>query len=163
MTAAEFRHIAQRLHPWLMDVAGRYHLDHDTADDVVQETLIRLWQMQHTLHEPVEPLAKVILRNIIVDTLRRQKHTLPLNENITAHSSTDTAGSTDRVERMLKVMTTLPENQQDILRLRHLEGMEMKQLAQHTGSNETTVRQQLSRARKALKAAYLKYSQHDEH
>lgn len=157
MTSAEFKQVAERLRPWLMDAACRYHLDHDTADDVVQETLIRLWQMHHTLHEPVEPLAKVILRNLIIDTIRRQKHNLPLNENIITQQSNDHTGNTNRMEYLLNVMTTLPEKQQEILRMRHIEGMEMTSMAQQIGTSEVNVRQQLSRARKALKAAYMKH------
>ncbi|WP_461186510.1 RNA polymerase sigma factor, partial [Trueperella pyogenes] len=50
---------------------------------------------------------------------------------------------------------TLPTMQQTILRLRHMEGMEMQQIAELIGSNEVAVRKALSRARKAIKAQYL--------
>ena len=40
--------------------------------------------------------------------------------------------------------------QQTIIRLRHMEGMEMKEIASLTGSTEVAVRKALSRARKTL-------------
>ena len=48
----------------------------------------------------------------------------------------------------------VPTLQQTILRLRHIEGMEMREIAELTGSSEVAIRQTLSRARKALKQQY---------
>ena len=46
--------------------------------------------------------------------------------------------------------------QQTILRLRHIEGMEMKEIAELTGSTEVAIRKTLSRARQTLKQQYQK-------
>jgi RNA polymerase sigma-70 factor (ECF subfamily) len=47
--------------------------------------------------------------------------------------------------------------QQTIVRLRHMEGMEMRQIAELTGSSEVAVRKALSRARKAIKEQFLNH------
>ena len=46
--------------------------------------------------------------------------------------------------------------QQTILRLRHIEGMEMSDIAEMTGSNEVALRKVLSRARQAVRLQFLK-------
>ena len=55
---------------------------------------------------------------------------------------------------MMKVIETLPDMQQTILRLRHMEGMDSKEIANLTGSTEVAVRKALSRARQAVRDKY---------
>ena len=63
-----------------------------------------------------------------------------------SHEDSDTT----LLEQTMKMIDQLPEMQQTIIRLRHMEGMEMKEIASLTGSTEVAVRKALSRARKAL-------------
>lgn len=51
----------------------------------------------------------------------------------------------------MKVIEALPDLQQTILRLRHMEGMDSKEIAELTGSTEVAVRKALSRARQAVR------------
>jgi RNA polymerase sigma-70 factor (ECF subfamily) len=60
-----------------------------------------------------------------------------------------------RMERILGIIATLPPMQQTILRLRHMEDMEMEDIAELIGSNEVAVRKSLSRARKLVLEKYL--------
>jgi RNA polymerase sigma-70 factor (ECF subfamily) len=57
---------------------------------------------------------------------------------------------------MLAIIETLPSLQQTILRLRHIEGMEMKDIAELIGTNEVAIRKALSRARQAVRTQYMK-------
>ena len=76
---------------------------------------------------------------------------------LTANGETDEAdGDDERIERMMAVVSTLPDLQQTILRLRHLEGMEMNEIADLTGSSEVAIRKALSRARQAVRQKYMK-------
>ena len=56
----------------------------------------------------------------------------------------------------MAVIETLPSLQQTILRLRHIEGMEMSDIAALIGSNEVAIRKALSRARQAVRTQYVK-------
>ncbi len=58
------------------------------------------------------------------------------------------------------IIESLPSLQQTILRLRHMEGMEMKDIAEIIGSSEVALRKALSRARQAVRQQYMK--QYDE-
>ena len=56
----------------------------------------------------------------------------------------------ERIERMMTLVATLPTMQQTVLRLRHMQGMEMRDIARIIGASEVSVRQSLSRARRAV-------------
>lgn len=79
---------------------------------------------------------------------------------IAADADTDTDNH-ERIERMMAVVDTLPDAQQTLLRLRHMQGMEMKKLASLLQMNETAVRKALSRARMAVKEQYLKRQEYE--
>ena len=152
MTQEEFKEEAQRLRPRLMLTARRY-LGDDDAEDTVQDALLRLWQMVGELRQPFDALALRLTRNLCIDKVRRRKPTVMLTDS----NGTDQAdGDDERVERMMAVVSTLPDLQQTILRLRHLEGMEMNEIADLTGSSEVAIRKALSRARQAVRQKYMK-------
>jgi RNA polymerase sigma-70 factor (ECF subfamily) len=52
---------------------------------------------------------------------------------------------------MMQMVEQLPDKQQTILRLRHMEGMEMADIAALLCTTETAVRKSLSRARQAVR------------
>lgn len=151
MTQEEFKEEAQRLRPRLMLTARRY-LGDDDAEDTVQDALLRLWQMVGELRQPLDALALRLTRNLCIDQVRRRKPTVMLTDS----GRTDETGDDERIERMMAVVSTLPDLQQTILRLRHLEGMEMNEIADLTGSSEVAVRKALSRARQAVRQKYMK-------
>ena len=133
------------------DLAKRYLKDADEAEDVVQDALLKLWQMHTELRCPMQPMAMVVTRNLSIDRLRRQHRKEPLGQ-----IAEDEPQADERTERILSIIETLPTMQQTILRLRHLEEMEMKELAEFTRSTEVAVRKALSRARMAVRQQYLK-------
>ena len=148
MTTETFRQEAQRMRTTLVRLAFGILRDFDEAEDVVQDVLLRLWQMRDQLRMPIEPLARVLTRNRCIDIVRRKK---PAAELSMAVFQEEDEALRERIERMMKVIETLPDLQQTILRLRHMEGMEFKEIAELTGSTEVAVRKALSRARQAVR------------
>lgn len=148
MTTETFRQEAQRMRTTLVRLAFGILRDSDEAEDVVQDVLLRLWQMRDQLRMPIEPLARVLTRNRCIDIVRRKK---PAAELSMAVFQEEDEALRERIERMMKVIETLPDLQQTILRLRHMEGMEFKEIAELTGSTEVAVRKALSRARQAVR------------
>lgn len=155
MTQEEYKEEARRLRPQMMNVARRYLAD-DDAEDTVQDALLRLWQMVDKLRMPLDGLASVLVRNLCVDKERRRHRTLALTEA----DDNENNGQDERIERMMGIIESLPSLQQTILRLRHMEGMEMKDIAEIIGSSEVALRKALSRARQAVRQQYMK--QYDE-
>lgn len=152
MTAEAFETEIARLRPKLMDTARRYLKDRQEAEDVVQDALLRLWQLRDQLRLPVDALASVLTRNLCINRLQRRKPTTVLTPN---HQQADTATNHERVERMMAIVEQLPELQQLILRLHHMEGMRTKEIARLTQMSEDAVRKALSRARMAVREKYL--------
>ncbi|MBQ5506824.1 MAG: sigma-70 family RNA polymerase sigma factor, partial [Prevotella sp.] len=99
---------------------------------------------------PLDRMAMVVTRNLAIELLRQRK-----SEDLLEYVETDEPREDFRIERILTILSTLPPMQQTILRLRHMEGWEMADIAELVGSNEVAIRKSLSRARKALKEKYL--------
>ena len=152
MTQEEYKEEVRRLRPQLLQTARRY-LTEDDAEDTVQDVLLRLWQMVDTLRMPIDALATVLVRNFCVDKLRRQR---PLQTLTASYEQPDETETDERIERVLAMIDALPTLQQTILRLRHIEGMKMREIAELTGSSEVAIRKTLSRARQTLKQQYEK-------
>ncbi|MCR5131433.1 MAG: sigma-70 family RNA polymerase sigma factor [Prevotella sp.] len=151
MTSEEFKQEAQAVRHQLISQARRYLGDTDEAEDVVQDALLRLWQMHSELQSPLARMAMVVVRNLAIDRLRKRKFTEPLD----AVATEEEPSPDNRTERLLSVMESLPTLQQTILRMRHMEGMEMSDIAEIVGSTEVAMRKALSRARQALREKYL--------
>lgn len=152
MDEALFREEAERLRPAMKQVA-RLYLDDYEADDVVQDALLRLWQMHSQLPVPLDRLAAVIVRNMAIDHLRRRHATVSVDSVEIAEL---TAGDDTRYERIEKLMASLPPIQQTVLRLRHISEMDYDEIATLVGSTPQAVCQMVSRARRTLLKNYNK-------
>lgn len=160
MTVEEYQQAVAELQRELEKVAERYLPGSDESDDVVQETLLRLWQMHDQLHLPVLPFAKAIVKNLCLDKLRRSHHFDDIDSIHKIPSEDDHPD--ERIERMMHIIDTLPTMQQTVLRLRHLEGMEFKDIAMITGMSEAAIRKAVSRARQSVRDIYfVKYKKED--
>ena len=152
MTQEEYKDEVRRIRPKLISVARRFVGD-DDAEDTVQDVLLRLWQMLDELRLPLDALATVLVRNQCISLLRKQHHAVTADGYAIemADDSTD-----ESLDRLMAIVEGLPSMQQTILRLRHMEGMEMSDIAELTGSNEVAVRKALSRARQTVRLQFLK-------
>ena len=152
MTKDEYEIAMQRLRPGLIAEATRYMGNADEAEDMVQDAMLKLWQMCDQLKSPVEGLARVLVRNICLDSIRRRKPREGIESAppLMMHGSNE-AEEHERIERMMQLVEDLPDVPQTILRLRHMEGMEMKEIAKLLHMEEAAVRKALSRARQAVR------------
>lgn len=154
MTAEEFQDEAKRIRPKLISTAIRYLRDADEAEDMVQDAMLKLWVLCGQLNKPMDNLALVLVRNIAVDHIRRHRTFEEISEN-DAETDEGDAEEHKKIERMMSIVDALPDALQIIIRLRHVEGMDYKDIARLTDSSETAVRKSMSRARMAIKNKYL--------
>ena len=162
MEETEFEHIAQEMRPRLTAHCQRY-LSAGTlaeeADDIVQETLVKLWKMRERLSEyqSIEALGMTIARNLCIDHLRRNKaQTASLEqmkhpaEICTAAERTDQAIIGEDTQRRLnRAMDRLPDTQRRMLLLRS-EGKSLDEIAEICGTNKTSTKTMISAARRSL-------------
>lgn len=158
MNEQEFKHITRELQPALLLVARKIIGDEEEAKDVVQDSMLRLWLLKDEVQN-IRGFARILVRNRSLDVVRkRQKHVL------VEFKETDDIAPTDehdeRIDRMMALIENLPTMQQTVLRLRHMEGKEMSEIAELIGTTEQAIRQSLSRARRAVLASYNKTKKH---
>ena len=134
----------------LLRLCYLYLKDIHLAEDAVQDVLLKLWGMAAELRSPAAPLAKVLVRNVCVDRLRRCKSKVGIGL-ADMPAPADEGADGDVFAHVMKVIDTLPAAQQVVLRLRHIDGMPMADIARLTGSSEAAVRKTLSRARMAVR------------
>lgn len=136
-------------------------IDEDLADDVAQDTLLRLWTMRDRLetYRSVEALAMVIARNRAIDLLReRSAPTISLDDFDRAdHSPTpeETMIGHEETDALHRILSTLPSGQQAVIRMKHIEGLEINEIASITGSTPGAIRVTLSRARHHIKELFM--------
>ena len=148
MTTDEFKQQAEGLRLQLISVAQRYLGTTDEAEDIVQDTMVKLWLMREQLKSPISAFACMVTRNLCIDCLRRKHPTVDITQ---LSYEDDLSDDGEQIEQMLKVIDSLPSTQRTILRMRHLQGMEMREIALVLGSTEVAVRKTLSRARKVVR------------
>ena len=147
----EFEIFVQRSRESMIATARRYGVTLAEAEDIVQDALLRLYAMRHRLDEyrRVESLANVVVRNMTIDLLRKRNRYVEVALNADLLSEED-VGSDERVKPLLRAMGQLPSKQQLVLRMKHIEELEVEEIASLLGMNIEAVYQNLSRARRAL-------------
>ncbi len=156
MERKEFEKEAERIRPKMMGTAMRLLKNEEDAKDTVQDALLKLWSMRERLEEydSVEALSVTMVRNLCISQLRGNRNLAePIDERFDMTDNVETdSGLLDKEEDEIakRLIRTLPEGQQTILRMKHVEGMEVSEIVRLTGGSEDSVRSSLSRARKKI-------------
>ncbi|MEY8485587.1 RNA polymerase sigma factor [uncultured Parabacteroides sp.] len=146
----------------LSGCARRLLDDPQDVEDVVQEVFLKMWYIREELdrYESVEALAVQITKHLCLNRLRAfryRQEKLSDSAVITADDNPYVAlEQKDSVSQVMHIMELLPGLQQTILRMKHVDGFEVKEIAELTGSSPEAVRVNLSRARKKVKELFLK-------
>jgi RNA polymerase sigma-70 factor (ECF subfamily) len=146
----------------LLAYARRLLDDKNDAEDVVQEVFLKLWYMRDELdqYNSISALSVKITKHLCLNLLKVNQRTredlddvVLINENLSPYYQLE---QKDQVEQVLRIIDRLPGLQQTILRMKHVEGFEIEEIAGITGSNAEAVRMNLSRARKKVKELFFK-------
>ena len=166
MTSTEFKTKILPFNSKLLGFANRFMNDLDEAKDVVQEIYIKLWRMRDELekYNSVEALAMRMTRNLCLDKIKLKK-TVPLNgieRNLTEQENNSNEAEILLAAKRAKVaINQLDEPQKTIMQLRDIEGYDYEEIGQVLDMNVSTVRVNLSRARKKVREyLLLKYYSH---
>lgn len=135
--------------------------DDDSAEDLVQEVLLKLWSMREGLdrHTNHEALAMTILRNMATDRWRRQKlgrGDMTTTEVCGTSSGEERAEAADDIRLIERIVNALPPLQSRIFRMKEMEGYEADEIMAITGCTPESLRQNLSRARRRIREEFLR-------
>jgi len=141
----------ESLIPALRRFARALARDADTADDLVQDTLVRALRGEHLFHGgDLRTWTFTILLNL--DRNRRRglarRPILAVIEDVDPAGPPGTDGTGRDIERGLVL---LPQEQREVLLLVALEGLSYREAAEVQGVPIGTVMSRLSRARTALR------------
>lgn len=145
---------ASRLRAVALKASAAAGADADTAQDIAQETMIRLWQMRDDprLCNP-DGYAATIARHLTLNHLRR-KPPLPVDERHkagpTVPSPLDLMVQREEEQWLQERIRDLPPTQHAVLHLRQVEHRSNGQIAAMLGIKETSVSTLLGRARRQL-------------
>ena len=137
--------------PALRRYARALTRDAETADDLVQDTLVRALRSEHLFHGgDVRSWLYTILTNLNRNRLRslsRRPTLTPIDDNDTAGASGPEVGGRD-IERALALLV---DEQRTALLLVVLEGLTYREVAEVQGVPIGTVMSRLARARVQIK------------
>ena len=167
MQEISFRNDILPLKDKLFRLALRITLDRAEAEDVVQDTMIRVWNKRDEWQqfESVEAYCLIVAKNLAID--RSQKKDAQ-NVELTPEMAeeVDTSGPYDRLvnnERMKiihRLIDELPEKQRLIMQLWDIEGESYKDIAKVLQLTEEQVKVNLFRARQKVKQRYIEIDEY---
>lgn len=164
MKEIDFRYDLLPLKNQLYRLALRITLDTAEAEDVTEDTLIRVWTKRHELGEvkSLEALCTTICRNLALDRKeKKEAQNLSLCQEAmdTADPSPHPDEKMEQDERMRRVgmlFNQLPEKSRTALQLRDIEGKSYRETAELMGITEDNVKVIIHRARQLLRKQYEK-------
>lgn len=167
MPQISFREDILPLKDKLFRLAWRITLDRTEAEDVVQESLIRVWNKKEEWSEieSIEAYCLTITRNLAIDRSQKMdaQHAALTDEMEHAHSESSPQTGIEQREQLgiiHKLINDLPEKQRTVMQLRDIEGSTYKEIADALQITEEQVKVTLFRARQKVKQ---KYTQIDEY
>ena len=147
-----YNKLGRRIYLLAYSILGDTH----AAEDVMQDTLIRISEGAHALREGGNAIAYVltVTRNLSIDYLRRRRREIPQEELLGV-------GSDGREEicnipfSALEALTLLDEEERQIVTLKIEGGLKHREIATMIGITQAACEKRYRRALEKLKAYYL--------
>ena len=162
MQEISFRNDILPLKDKLFRLALRITLDRAEAEDVVQDTMIRVWNKRD---ESVEAYCLTVAKNLAIDRSQKKEAqnvelTPEMEEEPDANSPYDQMIHDERMNIINRLVNELPEKQRLIMQLRDIEGESYKKIATLLNLTEEQVKVNLFRARQKVKQRYLEIDEY---
>lgn len=130
----------------------------DEAKDVVQETLLKVWEKRSEIHQykSLEGWCMTLTRNFSLQKFReKEHHHAGLDGIIENTAPTLTAGENlewkDTFDLIEEIVSKLPFKQKEVFQLRDVEGYAYQEISEITGYALDDVKVSLFRARSFIK------------
>jgi RNA polymerase sigma factor (sigma-70 family) len=126
--------------------AARITKDLERARDVVQEAFLRLLREDRAALEPhVAEWLYTVCRNKALDVRRKESRMTALTDNVIDLEPVEAGAPGDRLEvqesaaKALRYVSRLPDNQQEVIRLKFQHGLSYKQISAITNLSVSNV------------------------
>lgn len=128
--------------------------DHHDAEDITQHVFAKMFAVIGKYRERDVPFFAWLLRvarNVAVDYMR-QRRLVPVAEVRTTEAVGGPRSVRDHESDLMGALATLPDEQRDVLVMRHVVGLSPTEIAQRVGKTEGSIHGLHHRGRRALKA-----------
>ena len=158
MRTEEFNHIILPMRSDLKEYALRLTESDDNAEDLVQEVMLRLWDMRHDIkaEDNLKALAITIMRNKFYDQCRHEERNFTTDKVMEVPIEDRRAEQRDEVNLIRQIVAQLPPLQQQIFRMKEIEGYDSSEIMQITGCSAESLRKNLSRARMRIRREFVR-------
>ncbi len=161
MQEISFRNDILPLKNKLFRLELRITLDSAEAEDIVQDTLIRVWNKRDEWHslDSVEAYCLTVARNLAIDRSQRKEaqnvsFTPEAQEMPDSMTPEKKLAEKEQLNLIHRLVNGLPEKQRTAIQLRDIEGKSYKEIAEILGATEEQVKVNLFRARQKIKQKY---------
>lgn len=161
MHTISFREDILPLKDKLFRLALRITFDRAEAEDIVQDTLIRVWNKREEWQQmdSIEAYCLTIARNLAIDRSQKMESqnlelTPETQEMPDAKMPDQLMEQNEQLSIIHRLINELPEKQRSILQLRDIEGKNYKEIAVILRLTEEQVKVNLFRARQRIRLKY---------
>ena len=167
MQEISFRDDILPLKDKLFRMALRITFDRAEAEDVVQDTMIRVWNKREewTQFGSIEAYCLTVAKNLAIDRSQKKEAqnvelTPEMEEESEISGPYDQLVNNERMSIIHRLINELPEKQRLIMQLRDIEGESYKEIAKILNLTEEQVKVNLFRARQKVKQRYLEIDEY---
>lgn len=127
------------------------------AEDIVQDIYEKAWRARDAVLASSYPRAYLcrMTRNLAIDRLRMRRMSVEIADREAEDGVKDIIIK-DIAQYTTHIISTLPERQRLAIQMRDVEGYELEEIAEVLECDQTSVRMNLSRARKSIREQILK-------
>lgn len=166
MSPQEFKERFMPYHRMLYRVAFGFTGNVQDAEDLLQDTFMRMWQKRDLLKYETtnEAYLIIMMKNIHLDKVRQKAPdtSAPLEDcnEPTEHGRPDTkAERRDEAFLMKSLIERLPQKERDVMTMYVIEELSYEEIESATGLKQNNLRQIVMRTREKLKEQFTKIAQ----
>lgn len=168
MDASQFKTLFLPHSELLYRTALRLTGNAQSAEDLMQDTFLRLWLRREDLPPSLSPAAYSLttMRHIFYDRMR-ESHTKEIDkpsEDFILTSDVDVdsqVANADMAEKIRYIISQLPHRQRQLVTMRDVEGLDSSQISELTGLSLVNIRTQLCRARTTIRQQFNRIINHE--
>jgi len=145
--------LIDRISPCLQRFFLSKSMSRADADDLLQETWLRIHKVRHTYRpgEPALPWFYAIARHIRVDHYRKSIRAAAGERELEEMSKSVWSAPHQAGDELEALLAPLSESQREVIAMLKVEGMSLEEVARATSSSVGSVKQKVHRAYKKLR------------
>ena len=163
MNAREFKQRFMPFHRLLYRVAFHLTGNVQDAEDLLQDTYLKLWQKRNDLRDEAVTQAYLVtlMRNLLRDQqrLKRIDSSAELKDELSPPDERSLEGqiaAKDEASKMESLISQLPERDERIIRMHLVEERSYEEIEQDTGLTQGNIRIIVMRTKQKLKQQFIK-------